>query len=312
MGSEDFDRKNNGVCLWRFGNDQAFPGRNPCAPVGRRLRNSKKDVFRLTPRPAAPVPFGVLSVGHYRLTHPFVCYIRVIDFVQFFWCIAGSGSIEIDGVLRRLKPGQVAVYFPGMLHKWRTDQGQWEFRWMALDGPLVVPLMTAYGLTPNIYQAGACPAGLFRKLEKAVRDPSKKGGLTACLLAQKIITQAVIPAYPRQNLLAAQMLDAISHNWNKSGFNINSMAAILRMHRSSLSRRFHQIMGLPPNAFIQHYRLQNALLLLSNTKYPVVEVAARCGFSDAAYLCRLVRRLTGKVPLQFRRDAGKTQSQKSK
>ena len=48
-----------------------------------------------------------------------------------------------------------------------------------------------------------------------------------------------------------------------------------------------------------------AAQMLAETNQPVTEIALDCGFSSPGYFARQFRRITGKSPTAYRRDAGK-------
>jgi YesN/AraC family two-component response regulator len=47
-------------------------------------------------------------------------------------------------------------------------------------------------------------------------------------------------------------------------------------------------------------RVNRAKFMLQNYGMSVKEIAANCGYSDAAYFCRVFRKITNLTPLQYR------------
>lgn len=258
------------------------------------------NIWRAAKEPAANVPFGVRSIGHYRLKPPFTCNIAIRPFLQLFWCLNGSGIIVINGIEYNLKAGQVAVYWPDMLHKWFTHRQIWEFRWITLDGPLVESIAAAFGLQPKVYDVGPAPTPLFRKIEQALRHPSKPSEARACSIAFQILSQASFHHREEADPLVAEAIRHIHQRWSSSQFNITALANDLRVHRSILSRRFHQVTGLSPINYMTRVRLQNVFIQLQNTRHPMKEIARLCGYTNPAYASRLVRQVSGVSPQQFR------------
>jgi AraC-like DNA-binding protein len=68
-------------------------------------------------------------------------------------------------------------------------------------------------------------------------------------------------------------------------------------HFSSLFRRQHRI---TPRGFLRHARLQRAADLLAETEMPLKEIAAQCGFVDAAHLCKSFKQERRVTPNRFR------------
>lgn len=264
--------------------------------------NLKQDYYRPSKKPSFPVPLGVMSAGHYRMTHPFVSGIKIIQFAQLFWGVAGSGIIVLNNVERLLKPDQIALYLPGMLHKWYTKNNHWDFYWMALDGPLVTPILSAFGLNAEIYDAGHCPVYLFRKLMRTGLNPPRQGEIQASMAALQIIFRAVLRENKRRDPITAMAVEQIHENWQRHDFNIKSLAGNLHTDRSTLSRHFHKVFGTAPSEYLAHLRIQNALTLLRNSNLSIAEIMSRCGYTDICYFSRLIKHATGYSPCQLRAD----------
>jgi two-component system response regulator YesN len=49
-------------------------------------------------------------------------------------------------------------------------------------------------------------------------------------------------------------------------------------------------------------RVNRAKFMLQSYRMSVKEIAATCGYSDAAYFCRVFRKVTGLTPMQYRTD----------
>ncbi len=261
-------------------------------------------LHRTTPGPVSRLPFSVLCAGHYRVTPPFTCPIRVKPIVQLFWSLRGSGWIALQGRRLPMRPGDLAVYLPGMRHEWGAGRGPWEFLWMSLDGPLAESTAAAFGLYAERHPAGPAPRDLFMELLKCLRSPARGSESRAAAAAFPIMARAAHRPADTGDVLAAGAVELMHQNWREPTFNVKTLAAELRVNRSSLSRRFHGALGVSPTDYIQRLRLQHALALLRNTKLTASEIARQCGFREAAYFCRWVRRATGQTPSAWRRAGG--------
>ena len=88
-----------------------------------------------------------------------------------------------------------------------------------------------------------------------------------------------------------------------------SPATLAAEHNVSV-RSLHYAFASTGTTFVEqlmHARLQRARELLSDSRLrdvPVIEVAARCGFTDPSHFARRFRRQFGVTPLAFRRAAG--------
>lgn len=70
-----------------------------------------------------------------------------------------------------------------------------------------------------------------------------------------------------------------------------------------LSRIFHQQIGIPLWEYLSRLRIGYAIGLLRRSPESVAEVAARAGFQDQAYFCRVFKRITGTTPGAVRNES---------
>jgi AraC-like DNA-binding protein len=262
----------------------------------------KKIFFRPNAAASPQIPLGARSVGHYRVMAADSEKPTVKHFVQMFWGVAGSGRICINREERQLHPGEVAVLFPGMEHNLRALDAPWEYRWWTLDGPLAVEIVTMFGIKSDIYAVGPAPVEVFENLTRAICDLSRKGERAASASAYQLLTRVVATPHAEvTDPVIDQALRILHRRVADPLFGVEELAGILRLHRSTLSRRFAQVVGVSPVQYLTSLRVQNAMSLLKESAMPVAEIARQCGFNDPNYFSRLVRHHAGLSPLQFRK-----------
>ena len=84
-----------------------------------------------------------------------------------------------------------------------------------------------------------------------------------------------------------------------------SIAALSRetdCHPATLTRAFRREHGCTPGAYQRGLQVERAARLLRDTKTPLAEVAAACGFCDQSHMTRSFRRIIGCTPAQYRRE----------
>lgn len=84
---------------------------------------------------------------------------------------------------------------------------------------------------------------------------------------------------------------------------IAQLARECSMSARTLARHVRAVTGHSPLALVQSIRLNKARALLDGGGLSVEEVATRLGYADTSALRRLVRRMTGTTPRQWRRPA---------
>lgn len=260
----------------------------------------KMGVFRLPRQFTGRAPFGVRSVGHYRLSPPFHSCIFPTSFVQLFWCLSGAGAVVFNGIARHLQAGQLALYLPAMQHEWYPVGGIWEFYWLTMDGPLAEPLVRAYGLGADVVDVGPPPQTLFRQLFYTLRRHSRRSELMAGELAFRILTRAAMPGHGVKDAMMEHAVELMHRHWPEQSFNIKVMAGAMEMDRSILTRRFRRAHGMAPVEYLHRLRMQNAMSLLQNTDLKIGAIAIKCGFRDPNYFSRMIRQTAGLPPLRLR------------
>jgi len=269
------------------------------------MREKSLNIFRPSPLPSKDIPLGARSVGHYIVKPGFAAQPLVKHFIQVFWGIAGSGAIVMGGLEKRLAPGKLAIYLPGMEHRFYALEEQWEFRWWTMDGALAVPIVSSFGFaSPDLYEAGPAPYHLFKQLESAVSENTPRGERKASALAYALLAAASGGSKldkQHKDSKTREAIEIIHRDWMDPGLCVSSLAEQLRLDRSAFSRRFHSTMGVSPVNYISSLRIQNALSLLKNTRKPIAAIALSCGWSDPNYFSRCVRKASGLSPEDFRK-----------
>jgi AraC-like DNA-binding protein len=90
-----------------------------------------------------------------------------------------------------------------------------------------------------------------------------------------------------------------------------ALAALADRSREHVLRRFREVYGVPPGAYVRLRRLDRAARLLLADARPVAAIAAECGFTDESHLARWFRARFGDPPGRFRARRGSTATVRS-
>ncbi len=112
---------------------------------------------------------------------------------------------------------------------------------------------------------------------------------------------------------ASQYIDMINDNNTVAGFiktyinsnlnedlNRNQIAAQVYMSPDYVSRIFRQQFGIQLSEYITEKRMEEARHLLTETNFPVNEVAYKVGYDNVAYFNRVFRIRNKETPTQYR------------
>ena len=98
-----------------------------------------------------------------------------------------------------------------------------------------------------------------------------------------------------------KVTDIILENLSSSTFDVNQLADILAMSKSSLYRKIKAIIGLSPVEFIRNVRLKEGVKMLKTKLISVSEVAYTCGFSSPKYFSTCFKEEFGMTPKEFQK-----------
>ncbi len=96
----------------------------------------------------------------------------------------------------------------------------------------------------------------------------------------------------------------VAQHISDTDFNVDRLAELLNLGRTTVYNRTKSVMGVSPNVYIQNERLRIAAGMLLEGEYNVSEVSAKTGFSDATYFYKCFKNKYGIPPSKY----GKKQS----
>ena len=63
---------------------------------------------------------------------------------------------------------------------------------------------------------------------------------------------------------------------------------------------FRQVTGMTFKEYLNRVRVEEAERLLTNTDYPIIDIAVACGYRDQSYFTTVFKKYTGLTPRQYR------------
>jgi two-component system response regulator YesN len=80
---------------------------------------------------------------------------------------------------------------------------------------------------------------------------------------------------------------------------LDALSEMLRLSPEYFSYLFHRDMGINFSAYLRNYRIERAKALLDEGEMLIYEVAAKAGYNDSKYFCKVFREVTGVSPTQY-------------
>ena len=97
------------------------------------------------------------------------------------------------------------------------------------------------------------------------------------------------------DLQIAQALSTIHSQYDQS-WTVESLATKSSMSRAAFSRRFSELVGASPIAYLTKYRMQNAAQMLGTDSNTLIEIAQKIGYEDEFSFSKAFKRIKGVSP----------------
>lgn len=95
---------------------------------------------------------------------------------------------------------------------------------------------------------------------------------------------------------------ALLHDRPAQAWTIEALANEVHVSRATLARRFTELVGEPPLAYLTHWRMDLAARRLRETAEPVGAVAESVGYRSEYPFSRAFSRVRGEPPGRYRRE----------
>lgn len=93
--------------------------------------------------------------------------------------------------------------------------------------------------------------------------------------------------------------EVVLENMQNPDFNLDDMASLLNMSRSSLNRKIKGVLDMTPNDYIRLERLKKAAQLLKEGNSKINEVCYTIGFNTPSYFAKCFQKQFGVLPKEF-------------
>lgn len=239
--------------------------------------------------------------------------------LELTWIREGAGVRVIDGQVAPFAPGDVVLVPPQAPHVWwsrgdedaasalvlhvavpsaltalpevRALSGLWDAaaRAVVLEGPLrafVVAELEALGALAGLERLGRALALL--------------GRIAAADEGQLRLAPGPRPhARPNDDARLGRVLEWIHRDFAQA-LSVAQGARRLSVAPASFSRAFQRRVGRPFSVYVNDVRIAEACRLLRHSRWPIAEIARRCGFPTLGHFHRQLVRRTGLGPRCYR------------
>ncbi|MBR7107371.1 MAG: AraC family transcriptional regulator [Lentisphaeria bacterium] len=254
--------------------------------------------------------FALVNRLHLFLRTEIVLTSRLPAVHQFhclYFCIRGSGSIEIDGVPFFVKAGEAIGVLPH--HPHRRMPGNAEVHYLLLrftptDPELISDLFGRILVIPE--SAGALISKLMSCYQEVVENSSAEANNETALYATLILNSLLsVPrnSNPQQSFLPERLNKALQLLTDPENINmpLHLIAKKLGITAGHLSDLIRDHLGYPPSRLKHTIHIRIAIHLLLHTDMNITEVAEKSGFKSVYAFSRFFKQDHGMSPREFRK-----------
>jgi len=233
---------------------------------------------------------------------------------QRFYCnlwiaAAGEGELRLNGIRRAVRPGTAFLILPG---DEISGRGAGEGRRIENFAAHFLPDPEDDGWRDvpdriNGRSFAQC-LWLIPLLRDLSRDLSLYNDPDNCLAGERL--QAILHLLStepdridnrRGDRLIASIVEQIRSN-PAATYSVSEMADGCGLSASRFTKRFREMVGLPPNRFMVAERLRTAEMMLLGGNAPIETIADRLGYRDVYFFSRQFRQHRGISPSAYRRS----------
>ncbi len=231
---------------------------------------------------------------------------RMYSSHSLHYVVNGSGFFAVEDEKTRLlgagdifyvNPGTLVTYYPNPDDPWRyvgisttAPSASRFFPTVGLSFPCALPAC------PTNEEIGeAIKASVNRKM----RGESGGFELLACLYRVFAILESHFGKNPPANdgsLYISHVKEYIENHYSDSALRISEIAEELHLSHPYLCRIFRRHTGCSVSSYLTDFRLSVARRLLTESNYPVGEIAFLCGYTDPIHFSKMYKRQYGLSP----------------
>lgn len=232
--------------------------------------------------------------------------------------IVESGAMEFDyrGATYVAPAGSVVVTHPGEMHTGQAVlETGWTYRTLlpAADWFQQVAADLADGSSPLPYfsspviqdrQLNQQLVGLHRVLETSTSPLERKSQFLwgiAQLVRNHASDRPSVKSIGKEQRAVQQIQDYLMAHYDTNQ-TLDELAHLVDLNPLRLLRTFRKYTGLPPHAYLNHVRVNQAKRLLT-AGWSITDAALETGFTDQSHLHRHFKKLVGVTPGQYAKGA---------
>lgn len=227
------------------------------------------------------------------------------------YCVDGEGTLEMDGILYSIRPGDAFVIdIPGENHYYLPAQAScWEFLYLEFSKeclPLMRKIYQHTGPVLHLAPESDLVKQMFSIYQKALENELKTF-FENTKIAYHLwmdLTSYVLTCSNDDITKIDQAKMFIDQNYYRADLNLDLTAEYAGMSKYYMCKEFHKKYGISPGKYLKELRISQACrLLTTNSNYTIQDIAQMVGYSNNNYFGKVFRAAKGITPDQFKKQS---------
>jgi AraC-like DNA-binding protein len=222
----------------------------------------------------------------------------------------GKGLVLAGGNRYELTQGHAFFMYPGYVYAYEADREEpWSYSWVAFTGAHVESIMARTQITPKqpVFRMDwRLMPGLYDHLTQAashenshdLRLKSVMYDFLSVVVETAPLIESSAARASKQEQYVSKGRDFLHAHYGED-ISIRQLASTLGLDRKYVSALFRDTMGMPPQQYLLHYRMDRACELLQTRKYTVSEVARSVGYQDVLLFSKMFKKVKGVSPSKY-------------
>ena len=227
------------------------------------------------------------------------------------YCVAGTGTIEADGLKTTIQAGDLVVLPKGTPHRYQAGHNQpWTIYWMHFDGHLSEQFLQ--GVTHAKPKATLLTIGIQARLiadfetmleiRNSGYDPRNFIHISNLLRQLLSYLGALKPRTTTREGLYFDLdaVHALMQEKLHGQLELEELAQRVNLSKYHFSAKYKAITGQSPIQHFLHLKMEHACYLLDISGNSIKEISRSLGYEDSYYFSRLFKKIIGVAPRQYR------------
>lgn len=227
------------------------------------------------------------------------CSMHAHDEWELVMCLNGHCSLRLGTEKVELSSGVIVLQPPGMMHGFA---GAKDYQDLSLRISGFAPI-SGEGMAVFKDDASQRCRTLLMMMYEAFLQGEPQGEAFVDSLWQAVYQLLMNRSMNNaRSVVVSRMIHDMVRHLSESGWQIGDASGSSGYSADHLRRLFKKEMGMTPNDYLTHLRIDHARRLLALSDhggYTIKQIALMSGFQDPYYFSRLFKKMTGSSPSEY-------------